>query len=264
MTKHPDQNIPLESDVEFQERVVSMARIAKVVKGGRRFSFNALTVVGDFNSYVGLGFGKAKEIPEAVRKSIEDGKKNLIRVEKQNSTIPHKVIGKFKSARVLLKPGAPGTGIIAGEAVRAIVELGGIQDILTKRFGSSNKLNIVKATLNALKQLNSPNTAKQRRDISLPELFGPYSKKRKEEKIMQRQAEETKVSSASAEAIISKVEDKVDEQTATDDILKEQEIKPKDVESPQEEELSDEQLNNNEEDKTTTPELNKNNEEKQH
>ena len=101
--------------------------------------------MGDFNSYVGLGFGKAKEIPEAVRKSIENGKKNLIKVEKQNNTIPHKVIGRFKSARVLLKPGAPGTGIIAGEAVRAIVELGGIQDILTKRFGSSNKLNIGKS-----------------------------------------------------------------------------------------------------------------------
>ena len=160
-----------------------MARVAKVVKGGRRFSFSALTVVGDSDSYVGLGFGKAKEIPEAVRKSIEDGKKNLIKVEKQNNTIPHKVNGKFKSARVLLKPGAPGTGIIAGEAVRAVVELGGIQDILTKRFGSSNKLNIVKATIDALKQLDSPNRAKQRRGISLSELFGPYSKKRRDEKL---------------------------------------------------------------------------------
>ena len=181
--EYSNQNISFEDDVEFQERVISMARIAKVVKGGRRFSFNALTVVGDSTSCVGLGFGKAKEIPEAVRKSIENGKKNLIKVEKQNSTIPHKVIGKFKSARVLLKPGAPGTGIIAGEAVRAVVELGGIQDILTKRFGSSNKLNIAKATLDALKQLNSPDRAKQRRGISLPDLFGPYSMKRKKEKL---------------------------------------------------------------------------------
>ncbi len=169
-------------DSEIQERVVLMSRVAKVVKGGRRFSFNALTVVGDSNSSVGVGFGKAKEVPEAIRKSIENGKKNMMKVKKQNATIPHQVIGKFKSATVLLKPGAPGTGIIAGEAVRAVVELGGIQDILTKRYGSSNKLNIVKATINALSQLSTFEEAKKRRGLSLPELFGKYSKKRRDEK----------------------------------------------------------------------------------
>lgn len=169
-------------EIELNERVVKMSRVAKVVKGGRRFSFSALTVVGDGNAYVGLGFGKAKEVPEAIRKSIEDGKKNLIRVKKQGGTIPHEVIGKFKSARVLLKPATAGTGIIAGDAVRAVVELGGVQDVLTKALGSSNSLNIVKATLDALHQLSDLGDVKARRQIPLPVVLGEYSKKRREEK----------------------------------------------------------------------------------
>lgn len=168
--------------IELTERVVSMARVAKVVKGGRRFSFNALTVVGDGQSYVGLGFGKAKEVPEAIRKSIEDAKKNMMKVRKKGTTIPHEVVGKFKSARVMLKPGAPGTGIIAGESVRAVVELAGVQDILTKALGSSNPLNIVKATLDGLRQLTDIEEAKLRRGIPLPVLFGNYAKQRREEK----------------------------------------------------------------------------------
>jgi small subunit ribosomal protein S5 len=168
--------------IELTERVVSMARVAKVVKGGRRFSFNALTVVGDGQSYVGLGFGKAKEVPEAIRKSIEDAKKNIMKVCKKGNTIPHEVIGRFKSARVMLKPGAPGTGIIAGDAVRAVVELAGVQDILTKALGSSNPLNIVKATLDGLRQLGGIEEAKLRRGIPLPVLFGSYSRQRRDEK----------------------------------------------------------------------------------
>lgn len=168
--------------IELTERVVSMSRVAKVVKGGRRFSFNALTVVGDGQSYVGLGFGKAKEVPEAIRKSIEDAKKNVIRIRRKGNSIPHEVIGRFKAARVLLKPGSPGTGIIAGAAVRSIVELAGIQDILTKCLGSANPLNIVKATLDGLRQLGSIEEMKARRGIPLPVLFGNYAKMRRDEK----------------------------------------------------------------------------------
>ncbi len=219
--------IPDSNEMELFERVVKMARVAKVVKGGRRFSFNALTVVGDMKSYVGLGFGKAKEIPEAIRKSIENGKKNLIKVKKQDTTIPHKVIGKYKSAKVLLRPSTPGTGIIAGEAVRAIVELGGIQDILTKRFGSSNKLNIVKATLDALDQLSTPQEAKERRGISLSNLFGPYSKARRDQKLS-----EAKILSKedSLEEKVDSEETKKTEETSTsitapDEPKKEEEAK---------------------------------------
>jgi len=168
--------------IELTERVVKMARVAKVVKGGRRFSFNALTVVGDGQSYVGLGFGKAKEVPEAIRKSIEDAKKHITKVKKKGGTIPHEVIGRFKSARVMLKPSAPGTGIIAGNSVRAVVELAGIHDILTKVLGSSNPLNIVKATLDGLRQLGGIEEAKLRRGIPLPALLGNYAKQRRDEK----------------------------------------------------------------------------------
>lgn len=183
--------------IELTERVVSMARVAKVVKGGRRFSFNALTVVGDGQSYVGLGFGKAKEVPEAIRKSIEDAKKNMMKVHKKGNTIPHEVIGRFKSARVMLKPGAPGTGIIAGDSVRAVVELAGVQDILTKALGSSNPLNIVKATLDGLRQLGGIEEARLRRGIPLPVLFGNYAKQRRAEK---RQAAAAATASVSAPA----------------------------------------------------------------
>jgi len=170
------------TEIELTERVVKMARVAKVVKGGRRFSFNALTVVGDSQGYVGLGFGKAREVPEAIRKSIEHAKKSLVKVKKQGNTIPHEVVGKYKSARVLLKPASPGTGIIAGEAVKAVVELGGIQDVLTKALGSSNILNIVKATVDALSQLETAEEAKERRSITIKQLFGDYSWKRRDAK----------------------------------------------------------------------------------
>ncbi|MCB1191017.1 MAG: 30S ribosomal protein S5 [Leptospiraceae bacterium] len=157
---------------EFTEKVVKIDRVAKVVKGGRRFSFNALTIVGDSKSKVGIGFGKANEVPDAIRKSIEAARKNMIDINILGHTIPHEVVGKFKSAKVYLRPCTPGTGLIAGDAVRSVVEKAGVQDILSKSYGSDNSLNIVKATFEALKKLETPLMAAKRRGISLKRLFG--------------------------------------------------------------------------------------------
>lgn len=157
--------------IELSEKVVDINRVAKVVKGGRRFSFSALSVVGDGNGHVGIGFGKAKEVPDAIRKSVEGAKKNVYEVHRNKGTIPHGVIGKFKSARVILKPATPGTGIIAGAAVRAVMERAGIADVLTKTQGSRNTLNIVKAALDGLLQLRSLKEVADLREISLSKLW---------------------------------------------------------------------------------------------
>lgn len=159
------------SDLELKEKLVKVSRVAKTVKGGRRMSFNAVSVVGDSNGHVGIGLGKANEVTDAIKKSVEDARKNVVKIPLRKGTIPHAIIGKYGAAKVMLKPAAPGTGIIAGGGVRAVLESAGVQDVLTKLLGSSNHHNVVKATMNGLTNLYDANVVSSKRGLTLEQLF---------------------------------------------------------------------------------------------
>ena len=171
MVKENDQHKEVQ-EPEFEERVVTINRVTKVVKGGRRFRFAALVVIGDKKGHVGFGTGKANEVPDAIKKAIESAKKNIITVATVNTTIPHQVTGVYGAGRVFLAPAAAGTGVIAGGPVRAVVELAGITDILSKSLGSATPINVVRATVEGLKQLETVDQVAQRRGKTVEELLG--------------------------------------------------------------------------------------------
>jgi small subunit ribosomal protein S5 len=161
--------------LDLQERVIEINRVAKVVKGGRRFSFTALVAVGDEEGVVGIGYGKAREVPLAIQKAVENARKSLIRVPKYGQTLTHKIIGRYGAGHVVLRPASPGTGVIAGGGVRAVLELGGVRDVLTKSIGTQNPINLVKATMDGLVRLRRPEEVAELRGLTVAEVLGIQS-----------------------------------------------------------------------------------------
>jgi small subunit ribosomal protein S5 len=158
--------------LDLQERVIEINRVAKVVKGGRRFSFTALVAVGDEEGVVGIGYGKAREVPLAIQKAVENARKSLIRVPKYGQTLTHKIIGRYGAGHVVLRPASPGTGVIAGGGVRAVLELGGVRDVLTKSIGTQNPINLVKATMDGLVRLRRPEEVAELRGLTVAQVLG--------------------------------------------------------------------------------------------
>jgi small subunit ribosomal protein S5 len=182
--------IERERERELKERVVEINRVAKVVKGGRRFSFTALVVIGDEVDRVGVGYGKAREVPLAISKAVDDAKKNLFTVPKKGTTITHEILGEFGAARVLLRPASEGTGVIAGGGVRAVLELGGVRDILAKSLGTTNPINMLKATVDGLKRLRRPEDVAQIRGLTVAQVLPVPTKPEVEEEVEPARTEE--------------------------------------------------------------------------
>jgi len=172
-------SVEIQETRELKERVVEINRVAKVVKGGRRFSFTALVVIGDEVDRVGVGYGKAREVPLAISKAVDDAKKNLFSIPKKGTTITHEILGEYGAARVLLRPASEGTGVIAGGGVRAVLELGGVRDILAKSLGTTNPINMLKATVNGLRRLRRPEEVAQIRGKTVQEIL-PVGARREE------------------------------------------------------------------------------------
>jgi small subunit ribosomal protein S5 len=204
--------------LDLQERVVEINRVAKVVKGGRRFSFTALVAVGDEDSVVGIGYGKAREVPLAIQKAVEDARQNLIRIPKYGQTLPHRIIGRYGSGHVVLRPASPGTGVIAGGGVRAVLELGGIRDVLSKSIGTQNPINLVKATMDGLIQLRRPEEVAKLRGLSVNQVLG-LDHKYAAEKLAKQNAEPAEADSdeaAGGTAVAVAVAEPVAEEPAAD------------------------------------------------
>jgi small subunit ribosomal protein S5 len=191
--------------LDLQERVIEINRVAKVVKGGRRFSFTALVAVGDEDSVVGIGYGKAREVPLAIQKAVENARKSLVRVPKYGQTIPHRIIGRYGSGHVVLRPASPGTGVIAGGGVRAVLELAGIRDVLSKSIGTQNPINLVKATMDGIINLRRPEQVAKLRGLSVNQVLG-LDMQRKYAKAATGAGAEGDEAGASGEAAVQAVE----------------------------------------------------------